>query len=87
MCIVKTVYFKDDFKDFWLKFKSICLTLFNEAIKVNTMCATSVACESCFSIAGYIQRKQRNKLSNDSLRYQLISKQHKKILEIEKNME
>ncbi len=51
------------------------------------MCATSVACESCFSIAGYIQRKQRNKLSSDSLRYQLISKQHIKILEIEKNME
>jgi hypothetical protein len=51
------------------------------------MCATSVACESCFSKAGYIQRKQRNKFSSDSLRYQLISKQHKKILEIEKNME
>jgi hypothetical protein len=62
------------------------LQLFEQAIKVNTICATSVPCESCFSVAGYIQRNERIRLSSDSLRYQLILKQFEKLLEIEKNM-
>ena len=60
--------------------------LFEQALKVNTICATSVPCESSFSVAGYIQRKERIRLSSDSLRYQLILKQFEKLLDIEKNM-
>ena len=60
--------------------------LFEQALKVNTICATSVPCESSFSMAGYIQRKERIRLRSDSLRYQLILKQFEKLLDIEKNM-
>ena len=71
---------------FWLNNQNNFLQLFEQAIKVNTMCATSVPCETSFSVAGYNQRKERIRLSADSLRYQLILKQLQKILEIEKNL-
>ena len=77
---------KTDFQSFWLANNKILVQLFEQAIKVNTMCATSVPCETSFSVAGYIQRKERIRLSSDSLRYQLILKQFEKLLEIEKSM-
>ena len=80
------IFLKTDFSTFRLKNKNNFFQLCEQAIKVNTMCATSVPCETSFSFAGYIQRKERIRLSADSLRYQLILKQLQKILEIEKNL-
>ena len=50
------------------------------------MSATSVSCETSLSAAGFIQRKERTRLSSETLRYQLIIKQLEKLVEIEKNM-
>ena len=48
------------------------------------MSATSVSCETSFSVAGFIQRKERTRLTSNSLRYQLVLKQLEKLVEIQK---
>ena len=48
----------------------------------SVICATSVPSESIFSIAGYIHRKQRCRLSSKMLRFSILSKQNKKLDEI-----
>jgi len=48
----------------------------------NLICATSVPSESIFSIAGYIQRKERCRLSSKMLRFLILSKQNKKLEKI-----
>ena len=48
----------------------------------NLICATSVPSESIFSIAGYIQRKERCRLSSKMLRFLILSKRNKKLEKI-----
>ena len=48
----------------------------------NLICATPVPSESIFSIAGYIQRKKRCRLSSKMLRFLILSKQNKKLEKI-----
>ena len=48
----------------------------------NLICATSVPSESIFSIAGYIQRKGRCRLSSKMLRFLILSKLNKKLEKI-----
>ena len=43
------------------------------------ICATSVASESIFSIAGYIQRMERYRLSSKMLRFLILTKQNNKL--------
>ena len=50
--------------------------------KTNIICATSCASESAFSIAGYIQRRNRSSLSSQVLRYSIMCKDAAKIEEI-----
>jgi hypothetical protein len=41
--------------------------------------ATSCASESAFSIAGYLDRKGRSRLSSRTLRYSILSKEAEKV--------
>ncbi len=43
-------------------------------------CATSVSSESVFSIAGYINRKEKNSLKPKNLRYTILSRQNEKLI-------
>ena len=43
------------------------------------ICATSVPSESIFGIAGYIQRKERCRLSSKMLRFFILTKQNNKL--------
>ena len=54
---------------------SVLVPLFEQATKVNTMCAMSGPCETSLRVAAYIHRIKRIRLSSDSLRDQLILKQ------------
>ncbi len=53
--------------------------------KINIISATSAPSESAFSVAGYIQRRERSRLSSQNLRYSLLTKQADKLNEIEVN--
>ena len=48
--------------------------------KFNIIPATSVASESSFSIAGFIQRKQRSSMSSEMLKCPIVLKNCKKNL-------
>ena len=51
------------------------------------MSATSFASESAFSVAGYIQRKERTRLSSKNLRFTILAKQMDKLIEIEQHLQ
>ncbi|CAF1650266.1 unnamed protein product, partial [Adineta ricciae] len=61
-----------DFTEYWEKNQSRLPILASIVRKYNIMCATSIECESAFSIAGYIQRKNRSSLAPATLRYSMI---------------
>ena len=63
---------------------SVLVPLLEQATKVNITCAKSAPCETSFSVAGYIHRKERIGLSSDTFRNQLILKQFEKFLDIKK---
>ncbi len=46
--------------------------------KYNVMCATSVDCESAFSVAGHIHRKSRSSLAPSTLRYTMLLREYYK---------
>lgn len=49
--------------------------------------ATSVACESAFSIAGFIQRKQRSSLAPSALRYLMLLRESDLIKNLAQELE
>ena len=55
--------------------------------KTNIVMATSCAAESAFSIAGYLDRKSRSRLSSKTLRFSILSKEEAKIDTILNNFE
>ncbi len=69
------------FNDFWMMFKSVLPRLFEQVTKINLLSATSVPAESIFSIAGYVQRKERSRLSSKMLRFLILTRQSYKTLE------
>jgi hypothetical protein len=62
------------FDKFWKKNKKQLPKLFKLAIKYTSSPATSVASESSFSVAGYLQRKTRARLSAKALKYSILIK-------------
>jgi hypothetical protein len=64
----------DEFEKFWDEKQHILPTLFSFVCRYSIIPATSVASESAFSIAGYIDRKQRSSLSSTTLRYLMLLK-------------
>lgn len=64
-----------DFQTYWNENKSVLPILSSYARRYNCIPTTSVASESAFSVAGYIDRKQRASLSTTTLRYLMLLKQ------------
>jgi hypothetical protein len=62
-----------------LIFKPILGRLYEQTKRYSFIAATSVPSESSFSIAGYIQRKERCRLSSKMLRFLILTKQIDKI--------
>ena len=60
------------FQDFWIENESEIPHLANLVRSFNIRPVTSVASESLFSMAGYVNRKQRCSLSPDMLRYSML---------------
>jgi hypothetical protein len=65
-------------KDFWLTFKPILGRSYEMMERYCLISATSVPTESIFSIARYIQQKERCKLSSRMLRFLILAKQSQK---------
>ena len=63
-----------DFQSYWNEKKTVLPILSSFTRRYNCIPATSVASESAFSVAGYIDRKQRASLSPTTLRYLMLLK-------------
>ena len=72
---VSTYKQSKDFESFWNEKQNMLPTLSLLVRRYSIIPATSVASESAFSVAGYIQRKQRASLSPTTLRYLMLLKQ------------
>ena len=64
-----------DFQTYWNENKNRLPILASYARRYNCVPATSTPSECAFSIAGYIDRKQRASLSTTTLRYLMLLKQ------------
>ena len=69
-----------DFKSFWVAHTNELPRLSNLVRRVNVIPATSVASEAVFSVANFLQRKQRSSLSSKTLRY-LVVLRNRQVLE------
>lgn len=70
---------KTEFEDFWSKNQNKLPILSSVVRKTNIIPATSVASESAFSIAGYVNRKERSGLSSKNLRYSMLLRDENRI--------
>ena len=64
----------NDFQQFWIEHGKQLPRLANLVRRVNIIPATSVSSEALFSVATFLQRKQRSSLSSQTLRYLLVLK-------------
>ncbi|CAF0817450.1 unnamed protein product [Rotaria sordida] len=64
-----------DFQTYWNENKTRLPILASYARRYNCAPSTSAASESAFSVAGYVDRKQRASLSTTTLRYLMLLKQ------------
>lgn len=71
---VKAAQAGDHFPSFWCRYGTKLRRLSSIVRRINSVPATSVASEACFSVAGYVSRKQRSSLSSSSLRYCMVLK-------------
>ncbi|CAF1233944.1 unnamed protein product [Rotaria magnacalcarata] len=60
------------FQEFWSSYEMELPRLAALVRAYNIRPASSVASESLFSIAGYVQRKQRSSLASNTLRYSMV---------------
>ena len=67
------------FSEFWSSYSKEFPMLHKKMLKTNIIPATSVASESCFSVAGFIQRKERSRLSSKNLKFNILTKDFEKI--------
>ncbi len=73
------MFFNKNFDEFWKTHGKIIPKMHGSARKTNILCATSCAAESAFSVAGYIQRKNRSSLNSKALRYTMLCKEAEKL--------
>ncbi|CAF4085958.1 unnamed protein product [Rotaria magnacalcarata] len=66
------------FSQYWSSNKDHLPILSSFVRHYNIMCATSIDCESAFSIAGFIHRKNRSSLAPSTLRYSMILRDQNK---------
>ena len=67
------------FSEFWYKNEKNMPLLATLVRKYCFIPATSVASESAFSVAGYVNRKERSSLSSDNLTYSMLLRDYSKI--------
>jgi hypothetical protein len=60
------------FSQYWDSNKDRLPILSSFVRQYNSMCATSIDCESAFSIAGFVHRKNRSSLAPSTLRYSMM---------------
>ncbi|CAF4987944.1 unnamed protein product, partial [Rotaria sp. Silwood1] len=65
------------FSEYWDENQQQLPILSSIARRYNIMCATAIDCESAFSIAGFLQRKNRSNLAPSTLRYSMILREQK----------
>ena len=82
---IKLAKDKDDFQNFWMTNGKVLPRLSNLVRTVNVIPATSISSEALFSVANYINRKQRSSLSSKTIRYLLVLKNYHLIDELEKD--
>ena len=63
-----------EFETFWNEKQTLLPILSSLVRRFSIIPATSVASESAFSLAGYINRKQRCSLSPTTIRYLMVLK-------------
>jgi hypothetical protein len=83
---VKAVHSADDFQRFWKQNQTTLPRLASLVRRYNVCPATSVASESTFSIAGYLNRKQRSSLSSTAMRYSMVLKNKNVLNKLKKNI-
>lgn len=66
------VHGSQSFQEFWCKNQTELPRLAALVRAYNIRPASSVASESLFSVAGYVQRKQRSSLASNTLRYSMV---------------
>ena len=71
---VKAAKSAANFEEFWFLHQDHFPRLSNLVRTINVIPATSVASESLFSVANFLQRKQRSSMSSTTLRYLLVLK-------------
>lgn len=77
---VKANKFK--FKEFWMRYRLDLPLLWSLAKQVSCIPASSIASESSFSVANYINRKERSTLSFKQLKYLMLVRDVDKIQNI-----
>lgn len=82
---VKAVHSADHFQHFWKQNQTTLPRLASLVRRYNVCPATSVASESTFSIAGYLNRKQRSSLSSTAMRYSMVLKNKNALNKLKSN--
>ncbi len=73
------------FSAFWCLYEKQFPRLAKLVRRINVIPATSVSSESLFSVASFLQRKQRASLSSTTLRYLLVLKNRHILEKLEQN--
>ena len=71
---IKAAKYADDFQQFWISHDQELPRLSSLVRQTNVIPATSISSEALFSVASFLQRKQRSSLSAKTLRYLLVLK-------------
>ena len=69
---------RQSFSTYWNNNKDRLPILSSIVRQYNVMCATSIDCESAFSVAGHIHRKNRSSLAPSTLRYTMLLREYYK---------
>lgn len=67
---------RQSFGTYWNNNKERLPILSSIVRQYNIMCATSIHCESAFSVAGHIHRKNRSSLAPSTLRYTMLLREY-----------
>ena len=82
---VKSAISIENFQEFWIENGKRLPRLANLVRTVNIIPATSISSVALFSVASYINRKQRSSLSSKTIRYLLVLKNQHLIDQLEQN--
>ncbi len=75
---------KIKFSEYWCTHEEQLSLMSATVRRANIIPASSVPCESTFSVAGYIRRKERSSLSPVAIKHSLVLKDRKKLKLIQK---